>query len=84
MTLAEITALPHVRIENVEGKYNHLWVTDDHYLTDYQDSQDIKEYNGFDDAFFPLAGDMFPDYRVITKAQHEEYERRRDESLPEE
>lgn len=81
MTLQEISELPYVRIENIEDKYNHLWVEDDHYLTDYVDSEDIKNYNGFNDAFFPLSGDMFPEYRTITGDEHREYERRRDEAI---
>ena len=85
MTIEQIAQLPFVTLTNVENKYNHLVVSDDHYITDYVDGiTPIADYIGMNDAFFPLAGDMFPEYRVITKAQHEEYERRRDEAQPEE
>ena len=84
MTIQEISQLPYVSIEIIDGKFNRLTVSDDHYITAYVDGQDIKNYTGANLVCLPISdSNIFPEYRVITKAQHEEYERRRDDTEPE-
>lgn len=74
MTKEQIKNMPHLAInEEVEGLFYHVHVEDGYMLTSWDVVEDIKDYQGFECLYMPLA-EPFVDFRVITKEEHDRLE----------
>lgn len=71
MTKAEIMAVEHLSVnEEVQGKFYHVHVAEGYMLTSWNEGDDIKDYQGFECLYMPIADD-YVDFRVITKEEHD-------------
>lgn len=82
MTRQELLSMDHLAIAEVT-KFVHIHTEEGYVMTEWNDSMDIKEYNGSVCYYMPIR-DEYADYRVITLAEHEELEKQRDLVIEEE
>ena len=77
MTRDEILKMDHLKIAEVKpGMFVHVHAEDDYRITSFNpETDDIKNYSGSICMFMPIRDSYDDDYRVITVAEHEEFER---------
>lgn len=82
MTRQELLSMDHLAIAEVT-KFVHIHTEEGYVMTEWNDSMDIKEYNGSVCYYMPIR-DEYANYRVIALAEHEELEKQRDIAIEEE
>jgi hypothetical protein len=77
MTRDEILKMDHLKTAEVKpGMFVHVHAEDDYRITSFNpETDDIKNYSGSICMFMPIRDSYDDDYRVITVAEHEEFER---------
>lgn len=77
MTRDEILKMDHLKVAEVKpGMFVHIHAEDDYRITSFNpETDDIKNYSGSICMFMPIRDSYDDDYKVITVAEHEEYER---------
>lgn len=71
MTKQEILNLPHLKIsEEIEGKFVHIHAEEGFIITNWNESKDIKDYQGSECIYFPIR-DEYDDHRIISNSEHD-------------
>lgn len=79
MTRQELLSLDHLAIA-VVTKFVHIHTEDGYMMTDWVEGNDIKQYSGSNCYYMPIQ-EVYPDYRIITLAEHTELEKQREEAV---
>ena len=85
MTQEQLLKMDHLKIAEVKpGMFVHVHAEDGYVITAWGDNEDIKEYSGAVCMWMPIRDSYDDDYRTITVAEHEEFERRQREAIEKE
>ena len=77
MTQEQLLKMDHLKIAEVKpGMFVHIHAEDGFIITAWGEHEDIKEYSGSTCMWMPIRDNYDDDYRTITTAEHEEFERR--------
>lgn len=77
MLQKDLLNLEHLKISEVkEGYFLHVHSEDDWMITSWKEEDDIRQYVGFRCLYAPIK-EEYPDYRIITKEEHEKREQER-------
>lgn len=81
MTQKELLELENLKIAEVKpNMFVHVHTNDGYFITSWTENDDIKDYSGSTCMWLPIR-DSYIDYRIITLAEHEEYETRQKEAF---
>ena len=84
MTQREILNLNNLKVAELKpNMFLHIHAKDGYMITPYFDGMDIKNYESGECYYMPIENE-YPDYRVITKQEDEQYAGLRDKILMEE
>lgn len=78
MTKQELMSMPNLAISE-ETKFVHIHTEKGYFITE-KELSDVKAYQGFECMYAPIK-DEYPDYKVITEAEHLENERIKNEAI---
>ena len=82
MTQEQLLKMEHLKIAEVKpGMFVHIHAEDGYIITPWGEHEDIKDYSGSTCMWMPIRDSYDDDYRTITQAEHEEFERRQREVL---
>ena len=82
MTQEQLLKMEHLKIAEVKpGMFVHIHAEDGYIITPWGEHEDIKEYSGSTCMWMPIRDSYDDDYRTITQAEHEEFERRQREVI---
>lgn len=82
MTQEQLLKMEHLKIAEVKpGMFVHIHAEDGYIITSWGEHEDIKEYSGSTCMWMPIRDSYDDDYRTITQAEHEEFERRQREVI---
>lgn len=82
MTQEQLLKMEHLRIAEVKpGMFVHIHAEEGYIITPWGEHEDIKEYSGSTCMWMPIRDSYDDDYRTITQAEHEEFERRQREVI---
>lgn len=80
MNKENLMKVEHLDINQVEdGLFHHVHVEEGYMLTSWNENDDIKEYQGFECLYMPIA-DEYVDFRVISKEEHDSLEAQAEEA----
>ena len=82
MTQEQILKMEHLKVAEVKpNMFVHIHAEDGYIITAWGENDDIKEYAGSVCMWMPIRDSYDDDYRTITVAEHEEFERRQREVM---
>lgn len=82
MTQEQLLKMEHLKIAEVKpGMFVHIHAEEGFIITPWGEHEDIKEYSGSTCMWMPIRDSYDDDYRTITQAEHEEFERRQREVI---
>lgn len=82
MTQEQLLKMEHLKIAEVRpGMFVHIHAEEGYIITPWGENEDIKEYSGSTCMWMPIRDSYDEDYRTITQAEHEEFERRQREVI---
>jgi hypothetical protein len=82
MTQEQLLKMEHLKIAEVKpGMFVHIHAEEGYIITPWGEHEDIKEYSGSTCMWMPIRDSYDDDYRTITQAEHEEFERRQREVI---
>ena len=77
MLQKDLLSLEHLKISEVkEGYFLHVHSEDDWMITSWNEGDDIRQYVGFQCLYAPIK-EEYPDYRIISKEEHDRREQER-------
>ena len=77
MLQKDLLSLEHLKISEVkEGYFLHIHSEDDWMITSWKEEDDIRQYVGFRCLYAPIK-EEYPDYRIISKEEHDKREQER-------
>ena len=81
MTQEQILKMEHLKVAEVKpNMFVHIHAEDGYIITAWGENEDIKDYSGSVCMYMPIRDSYDDDYRTITVAEHEEFERRQREA----
>lgn len=82
MTQEQILKMEHLKVAEVKpNMFVHVHAEDGYIITSWGENEDIKDYSGSVCMYMPIRDSYDDDYRTITVAEHEEFERRQREAI---
>lgn len=82
MTQEQILKMEHLKVAEVKpNMFVHVHAEDGYIITAWGENEDIKDYSGSVCMYMPIRDSYDDDYRTITVAEHEEFERRQREAI---
>lgn len=82
MTQEQILKMEHLKVAEVRpNMFVHVHAEDGYIITSWGEHEDIKDYAGSVCMYMPIRDRYDDDYRTITVAEHEEFERRQREAI---
>ena len=77
MLQKDLLSLEHLKISEVkEGYFLHVHSEDGWMITSWKEEDDIRQYVGFRCLYAPIK-EEYPDYRIISKEEHDKREQER-------
>lgn len=74
--------MEHLKIAEVKpGMFVHIHAEEGYVITPWGEHEDIKDYSASTCMWMPIRDSYDDDYRTITQAEHEEFERRQREVI---
>ena len=82
MTQEQLLKMEHLKIAEVKpGMFVHIHAEDGYAITAWDEQSDIKEYSGSICMWMPIRDSYDDNYRIITIAEHEDFEARQREAI---
>ena len=82
MTQEQLLKMEHLKIAEVKpGMFVHIHAEEGYVITPWGEHEDIKDYSASTCMWMPIRDSYDDDYRTITQAEHEEFERRQREVI---